>query len=1104
MLREMFLTVSPGRWTSTACLVATLSLPAVAQQTQPAEPLTPPALLDAAQVIERLDAPLIPNANDGGIHQVSPETGVIELEAQWDDLDSDTIATRWIELARASLEINNPKMFRDLLQTLPPADQWDRLHEQVTAFEANSDPAKIRHQALLVLTARLTGDQETIKSSFNNLAELVKNDPYLQESIPRTRTNALSQPTEQQKPPDAEYRALLAHIAHQSESEWGARRVTMSRLVERFGEVKAEQLLRAALGSKITINVPEDLPTRELAQRLMLEMAQDVVVPQWNLVEGTQTIELWEAAASLSPQYAQLIQRHRNGQIHAAATAPATAPAATQARAGQRGPQEMPSALTLLFRAMNGKPAIPPDFDGESNLDVVMDTFRSGSAAHSRYLAALIAQNQTDLAAELLPLLINNLDQEALMYSLHSSESQGVAYDVTVKALRALHRPTEGQEPDGVIERRTEADALTDFGIGSGGISAGSFDSDPSSSQSIWYVMINLAIATNQTEKAVELIDELLQPNSSTQHRIQQASYLAAAGETDRTIAIMQSLAFDTEAQDHRDMRFAITQKLELMGRLLDRPELRAQAIEAMRFHARMGLSDPDMILEALDDLEPAIRQDLLMQTGAQAQRIIQSSLTSNRDEFWLVSDAVNTMQTVMFELVQVALETDASQASVLISESPFWYANKLTDLYDWRMRGSLEIQGVRLLIAEGKNDQALAVLKTYLISNLGDDDAYALLPELAGSQTLPILDALATLDRFEERPLIWKARHLLEAGDVEAAEKSALAAIAIDPSDGEEDRGDRMRAYAVLADVYRVTGDAEQAMFFDSVVQAIRASERADQLYAAGLQRAAAELYDQSLQTFADAYCIQSRLAIRYAEMGDMARATQHYQRAFELMPSSFGFVESHCFGCEGAFSGPLAQSIAEQVLTQLMQEQPNNPQVHYLLGYLRRSQGQTLKAMSHFKQAVAFAPDYFNAWEAISDLNEDNDQSSKLAELAAVNLTRLDPFGQRFRPQASNITDLRMLYAMLKQPELPEILRVDERFKDFEVELTASKQRLATILEDHQNFEAALSSNYYIEHDNPDSQRVRFANALTHDDTIEPASRLYQMAENMNAGQW
>ena len=35
--------------------------------------------------------------------------------------------------------------------------------------------------------------------------------------------------------------------------------------------------------------------------------------------------------------------------------------------------------------------------------------------------------------------------------------------------------------------------------------------------------------------------------------------------------------------------------------------------------------------------------------------------------------------------------------------------------------------------------------------------------------------------------------------------------------------------------------------------------------------------------------------------------------------MPDSFGRVESHCFGCERAFEGQRAQSLAEKIFTEL-----------------------------------------------------------------------------------------------------------------------------------------------------------------------------------------
>ena len=56
----------------------------------------------------------------------------------------------------------------------------------------------------------------------------------------------------------------------------------------------------------------------------------------------------------------------------------------------------------------------------------------------------------------------------------------------------------------------------------------------------------------------------------------------------------------------------------------------------------------------------------------------------------------------------------------------------------------------------------------------------------------------------------------------------------------------------------------------------------------------------------------------------GTVAEALEHYRRAYELMPSSFGRVESHCFGCESVFQSAEAQSIAEQVFTDIIRKSP------------------------------------------------------------------------------------------------------------------------------------------------------------------------------------
>ena len=90
---------------------------------------------------------------------------------------------------------------------------------------------------------------------------------------------------------------------------------------------------------------------------------------------------------------------------------------------------------------------------------------------------------------------------------------------------------------------------------------------------------------------------------------------------------------------------------------------------------------------------------------------------------------------------------------------------------------------------------------------------------------------------------------------------------------------------------------------------------------------------------------------------------AEEHYRRAYELMPDSFGRVESHCFGCEGVFNSSLGKDTAEHVFTSLVEKTPEKPQVHYLTGYLRQNQGRLPEALEHFRKAVARDPDALNA---------------------------------------------------------------------------------------------------------------------------------------------
>jgi tetratricopeptide (TPR) repeat protein len=194
--------------------------------------------------------------------------------------------------------------------------------------------------------------------------------------------------------------------------------------------------------------------------------------------------------------------------------------------------------------------------------------------------------------------------------------------------------------------------------------------------------------------------------------------------------------------------------------------------------------------------------------------------------------------------------------------------------------------------------------------------------------------------------------------------------------------------------------------------VQAIRISEEGDKYSEAGLLLRGTRKYEEALTHFADAYCIQSRLALRLSEMGRDAEAEAHYQRAYELMPESFGRMESHCFGCEGAFRGQRAQGMAEKVFARLAVETPQKAQVHYLLGYLREQQQRYADALPLYRKTVSLDADYLNAWKHLEELREHIALPIADRNAATLNLLRLDPQGRHGSPALEEVGDLKGLW--------------------------------------------------------------------------------------------
>ncbi len=381
-----------------------------------------------------------------------------------------------------------------------------------------------------------------------------------------------------------------------------------------------------------------------------------------------------------------------------------------------------------------------------------------------------------------------------------------------------------------------------------------------------------------------------------------------------------------------------------------------------------------------------------------------------------------------------------------LFDDAPYWGVKDLADL-DFRYANWADLEemvpnyshqpvivpvgyyAAAALAKTGHPAEARKLLIPLFDQSPGCDRLYELLLSLDDENVPAELDALFARDQFEERPLIWKAHWLRTHQHLAEAEQAARQAIAIDPTDGEEGPGDRIRAYVELAEIRAARGDTNEAATLRGVVQSVRQAELADQFHAAGLLKQAVAMYQDSLNRFADAYCIHARLAVQLSDMGLHQQAEEHYRRAYELMPDQFGRMESYCFGCERAFDGERAQGIAEKVFTELAQKTPNKPQVHYLLGYLREEEGRYPEALTNYRVAVRLDPDYLNAWVKIEGISSHVFQPAPERDAVVFNLLRLDPLGRHTHPSFEVVSDLAALWSNVaiaagKRPAKPESL--------------------------------------------------------------------------------
>lgn len=420
------------------------------------------------------------------------------------------------------------------------------------------------------------------------------------------------------------------------------------------------------------------------------------------------------------------------------------------------------------------------------------------------------------------------------------------------------------------------------------------------------------------------------------------------------------------------------------------------------------------------------------------------------------------------------SLYADASQwedVLYMLDEIPYWGSKDLVDIYAYKdsYKQPLGMYVAEALIETSKGEKAKPILEALLERDGTNDGIYELYVSLIGDNAIDFLQKLHQQDQFEERPLIWMGNISLKNGDLSKAKEYISKAISIDPSDGEQGPGDRMRAYKILADILEEEGKESDSKLYNKAVKAIRLSEEADKFEKVGIHAKAIAMYGQAAETFTDAYCVQSRLAIQLTKQGRFEEAKKYYRHAYELMPDSFGRVESHCFGCENVFDDPRAQSIAEEVFEELIEKSNKTAQPYYMLGYLKKEQQEYKEAIELFRTSVSLDPQYLNAWKQIYDTGSKIHLDKWEHNIAAIKMLELDPLQRHVNPNLKWVTDLEGLWVAAE-----DALNVSNSFSKKNLYqlsettkfLEQSKDGSGVVDQVMQQFTVALDDNKYWTH--------------------------------------
>ncbi|PHS06083.1 MAG: hypothetical protein COA78_14710 [Blastopirellula sp.] len=843
--------------------------------------------------------------------------------------------------------------------SLPPPRTWKNVSQKLEQREPPEGKQLIRLQLVQIMFKILQDDFDASKSILEKmLPQLEKLDPYELQNIAQHISEInqyLNARNGDQETLIQDFEEQLTQLELAAEERSYKKYVEVPDLVGIAGKPKAEALLRRLLViKKLDLTFEGGEATIELSKKLALELVKEMPQPIWILVNSIDSGELYEAYVQ------QFVETKQDDQDE----------------------------------------AVKPD-DSELNLDklrLLIDQTGFDRFSRTQDQGMSYAQSRA-LSYYLIGLIHQGKNKKARDLILESPESGIQLSSIISNMRRARLLQSVFSFVDELLEERPDLNLWSDY--------------------------ITLAVELNQTEAMVAKIKKAANdPKLDTLQAFELKNHLMnaylAADKIDAAYAIWKTARAIVEKKSHsnEEIEFisdnlADTTWFEI-GDLLNRPELMREAEQLFSsIRAILGKNPDSQGFYNLRSLESRLIESLIKQkryVQAEALLLKQLAVILNPSS----KNYSGSVDGTLYQLVGIYYETERyTDVLALVDQIKEW------DQLDVKeMKPAPAMQIATALAITGKKEDALRIVEYHLKhTSYANDPMYALYVELH-SDPIPLLDELYKRDQFEERPLIWKGHALAQKGQLKEAEAIINQAISLDPSDGEQGKGDRMRVYAVLREIKLKQNDAEQADFLEGILLAIRMSEHADDFARVGLQTRAITMYKNSLNHFADAYCIQSRLAIRLNEEGKFEEAEKYYQKAYELMPDSFGRVESHCFGCEGIFSSSQAQNIAERVFSRLLKERPDKPQVHYLLGYLRTNQHKPEEAYKLFERAVELDDNYINAWLKLLSLRSKVHIAPEKLNNIGLKLIELDPLNRnRSLSGLEMISDFKGLWNVLEK---------------------------------------------------------------------------------------